>query len=248
MATKRKNNPTYTIYKSSNRGIVDHGWLKSFHTFSFGTYFNPERIQFGALRVFNDDSVEGGMGFGEHPHDNMEIISIPLEGQLEHKDSLGNTTCIKAGEIQVMSAGTGVYHTEYNKNKQIPVKFLQIWIFPKLRNVQPRYDQLDFSSKLEKNTLLQILSPFEHDEGVWIHQDAWMHIGSFDENHTLDYSLKKKDDGLFIFVIEGSILVDGHILNARDAIGLFELTHFQATVKRNARILLIEVPPPYSNR
>lgn len=243
MTTEKQSNPIYTIYKNENRGIVDHGWLKSFHTFSFGTYYNPESIQFGALRVFNDDFVEGGMGFGEHPHDNMEIISIPLEGVLEHRDSLGNTTHIKAGEIQIMSAGTGVYHTEYNKNRQEPVKFLQIWIFPKLRNVTPRYDQHEFLSKLEKNVLLQILSPYEHDEGVWIYQDAWMHIGSFDKNNSIDYTLKKKDNGLFLFVIEGSVTIDDYAVGKRDAIGVFGLKHFKATAVSPSKILLIEVPP-----
>lgn len=246
MNTERQTDPTYTLYKNGSRGTADHGWLKSFHTFSFGSYYNPERIQFGALRVFNDDFVEGGMGFGEHPHDNMEIISVPLEGLLEHKDSLGNTTLIKPGEIQVMSAGTGVYHTEYNKNRKEPVKFLQIWIFPKTRNVRPRYDQLDFSPKLQKNKLLQILSPNEDDEGVWIHQDAWMNIGSFDIDHPIAYTLKKEQNGLFIFVIEGAIQIESYTLNTRDAIGVFGLAQLKASAIDKSKILLIEVPP-FSN-
>ncbi|WP_134090373.1 pirin family protein [Olivibacter sp. XZL3] len=243
MNTERQKSPTYILYKNDSRGTANHGWLKSFHTFSFGSYYNPERIRFGALRVFNDDFVEGGMGFGEHPHDNMEIISVPLEGLLEHKDSLGNTTLIKPGEIQVMSAGTGVYHTEYNKNRREPVKFLQIWIFPKTRNVHPRYDQLDFSSKLQQNKLLQILSHNKDDEGVWIHQDAWMNIGAFDRDHLIEYTLKKEQNGLFIFVIEGAIQIENYTLSTRDAIGVFGLSQVKATAIDNCKVLLIEVPP-----
>jgi len=232
----------YTLYRADSRGVANHGWLKSHHTFSFGTYYNPERIQFGALRVFNDDLVDGGLGFGEHPHDNMEIISLPLEGQLKHRDSLGNAATIKSGEIQVMSAGTGVYHTEYNKNRKIPVAFLQIWIFPKKRNVSPRYDQLDFSTKLKTNSFLQILSPDQEDDGVWIYQDAWMHIGFFEADHPIKHTLKKKGNGLFIFVIEGSLSVFDITLSTRDAIGITNNGHFQAITNSNTKLLLIEVP------
>lgn len=232
----------YILYRGDSRGSVDHGWLKSLHTFSFGGYYNPDRIQFGALRVFNDDYVEGGMGFGEHPHDNMEIISLPLEGSLEHRDSLGNTTIIKPSEIQVMSAGTGVYHTEYNKDAKVPVKFLQIWIFPKVRNVLPRYDQLDFSDKVRINSLLQILSPNEEDEGVWIHQDAWMHIGDFEAGHIINYTLKNEHNGLFVFIIEGSVDVHNTRLNTRDAIGFLQGDYFEASAMTDTKLLLIEVP------
>jgi quercetin 2,3-dioxygenase len=166
------------FHSSSSRGHANHGWLKSHHSFSFANYYNPEKIHFGALRVLNDDYVAPGMGFGEHPHQNMEIISIPLEGDLEHKDSMGNVTVIKHGDIQVMSAGTGVYHSEYNKSKSNSVKFLQIWVIPNKENVKPRYDQITLNLKDRENKLQQILSPDANDEGVWIHQDAWFHLGN----------------------------------------------------------------------
>lgn len=232
----------YILYRADSRGVANHGWLKSHHTFSFASYYHPERIQFGALRVFNDDEVGGGMGFGEHPHDNMEIISLPLAGSLQHRDSLGNTAVIQPGEIQVMSAGTGVYHTEYNKDRKNPVAFLQIWIFPKTRNVRPRYDQLDFSSKPKTNTFLQILSPDPDDDGVWIHQDAWMHIGSFQAGQPITHTLKKKDTGLFAFIIEGSISIFDTTLLRRDAIGITNNTHFQAVANSDSQLLLIEIP------
>ncbi|HRN44153.1 MAG TPA: pirin family protein, partial [Flavobacterium sp.] len=168
------------LHKANTRGHANHGWLESHHTFSFANYHNPDRMNFGALRVLNDDRVNQGMGFGEHPHDNMEIISIPLEGDLEHQDSMGNTTVIKQGDIQVMSAGTGLYHSEYNKNKDQLVKFLQIWVYPNKKNVTPRYDQITLDLNDRHNKLQQILSPNPEDEGVWIHQDAWFHIGKFD--------------------------------------------------------------------
>ena len=166
------------IHKAETRGHANHGWLNSHHSFSFANYYNPERMNFGVLRVLNDDQVQKGQGFGTHPHDNMEIISIPLEGDLEHKDSMGNTTVIKEGEIQVMSAGTGIQHSEYNKNLDKDVKFLQIWIFPNQKNVTPRYDQISITELAEDNKFYQILSPNKDDQGVWIHQDAWFNMGN----------------------------------------------------------------------
>src|SRR5690606_20497754 len=170
------------IHRANTRGYANHGWLKSYHTFSFANYYDPERMHFGALRVLNDDTVAGGMGFGKHPHNNMEIISIPLDGDLEHQDSMGNTAVIRNGDIQVMSAGTGIYHSEYNKNKDKPVKFLQIWVIPNKGNVEPRYDQVTLNVADRHNKLQQIVSPKDGGEGVWIHQDAWFHLGKFDEN------------------------------------------------------------------
>jgi hypothetical protein len=155
------------IHKAASRGNANHGWLNSFHTFSFANYYNPERMSFGVLRVLNDDQVQAGKGFGTHPHDNMEIISIPLEGDLEHKDSMGNVTVIKEGDVQVMSAGTGVTHSEYNKNLDKEVKFLQIWIFPRQKNVEPRYDQVSLREIEKENELYQVLSPNKEDQGVW---------------------------------------------------------------------------------
>src|SRR6188508_2139805 len=158
------------LHKANTRGHADHGWLNAYHSFSFASWYNPDRIQFGTLRVLNDDTVAPGMGFGTHPHDNMEIISIPLEGDLEHKDSMGNTTVIRNGDIQVMSAGSGIQHSEYNKNKDQSVKFLQIWVFPNKKNVTPRYDQITLNINDRHNKLQQIISPNVDDAGVWIHQ------------------------------------------------------------------------------
>jgi redox-sensitive bicupin YhaK (pirin superfamily) len=231
------------LHKAGSRGAANHGWLNSFHTFSFAGYYNPERIQFGALRVLNDDTVSGGMGFGEHPHDNMEIISIPLEGDLEHKDSMGNTTVIKQGDIQVMSAGTGIYHSEYNKNKQEAVKFLQIWIFPKERNVTPRYDQITLNPADRKNRLQQILSPDKEDAGVWIYQDAWFHSGNYDKDKTDRYTLKKAGNGVYVFILKGQFLVNGTALDTRDGLGLWNLASFDlVATSDDAEILLMEVP------
>src|SRR6476661_3597126 len=192
-----------TVYHpASSRGFADHGWLKSHQTFSFSGYFNPERIQFGALRVLNDDLVDGGRGFGKHPHDNMEIISIPLEGELKHQDSMGNEAVIKAGEVQVMSAGTGIFHTEFNHDPEQAVKFLQIWLFPNKRNVTPRYDQQQY--QLVKNQFSQILSPNADDEGVWIYQNAWFNLGEFDGGQTVNYTMHDPENGLYVFMINGS--------------------------------------------
>lgn len=231
------------IHKASTRGFADHGWLKSYHTFSFAGYHNPERVHFGVLRVLNDDMVKGGMGFGTHPHDNMEIISIPLEGDLEHKDSMGNTTIIRNGDIQVMSAGTGIYHSEYNKNKDEAVKFLQIWIYPNKRNVNPRYDQLTMELADRKNKLQQVLSPNSEDDGVWIHQDAWFHIGNFEQHVSTKYNLKKEGNGVYAFVIKGSFLLNNEELNTRDGIGIWDTTVLDIIAQQDdSEILIMEVP------
>ena len=199
-------------------------------------------MNFGALRVLNDDYVAPGMGFGTHPHDNMEIVSIALEGDLEHKDSMGNTTVIKEGDIQVMSAGTGVYHSEYNKNSDKPVKFLQIWIIPNKKNVTPRYDQITIDKEMYHNKLFQILSPNTDDEGVWIHQDAWFFISESENNHNFTYDLKKKTNGVYIFLLEGSISVEGHELNTRDAIGLWDIKSTEIRTKKESKFLIMDIP------
>ncbi len=230
------------LHKASARGLADFGWLQSYQSFSFGEYYNPERMRFGALRVLNDDTVSGGKGFGEHPHDNMEIISIPLEGQLEHRDSMNNSAVISPGEIQVMSAGTGIYHSEYNKNSNQPAKFLQIWLFPNKRNVAPRYDQVKLNAEQSHNRLQQILSPNPNDEGVWIYQDAWFHKGSFDKGVSVTYPLKKAGNGVYIFVIEGDIEVNGQTLNRRDGYGIWDTGQISLKALSNAEVLLIEVP------
>ena len=231
------------IHKADSRGSANHGWLHSYHSFSFAGYHNPERMHFGVLRVLNDDTVSGGMGFGTHPHDNMEIISIPLEGDLEHKDSMGNTTIIKKGDIQVMSAGTGIQHSEYNKNKNEQVKFLQIWLFPNKKNVTPRYDQISLHLEDRHNKLQQVLSPNAEDEGVWVHQDAWFHLGNFDQDKVFEYQIKKPGNGVYAFVLKGKFLINGVEANTRDGVGLTELDIIPFTALTNeAAILLMEVP------
>jgi redox-sensitive bicupin YhaK (pirin superfamily) len=231
------------IHKAETRGRADHGWLLSFHTFSFANYHNPERMNFGVLRVLNDDTVQAGEGFGTHPHNNMEIISIPLEGDLEHKDSMGNVSVIKHGDIQVMSAGTGITHSEYNRNNDKPVKFLQIWIFPNKRNVKPRYDQIKLNTEMRHNKLQQILSPNADDDGVWIYQDAWFHLGKFDKDVSTDYTLKKSGNGVYAFIISGSFLICNNELNARDGMGISnpERLSLKSTAQ-DSEILLMEIP------
>jgi len=231
------------LHKADTRGHANHGWLESYHTFSFAEYYNPERMHFGALRVLNDDRVKAGMGFGTHPHDNMEIISIPLLGDLEHKDSMGNVTVIKNGDIQVMSAGSGIQHSEYNKSKENIVRFLQIWVFPNKKNVTPRYGQITLKPNDRHNKLQQIVSPNPEDEGVWTHQDAWFHLGRFDKDFTIGYSIKLKGNGVYAFVLDGDFDIEGINLKKRDGLGIWETD--KISIKANsqdAEILLMDVP------
>ena len=232
----------YILHKAHTRGHADHGWLKTYHTFSFADYYDPERENFGVLRVLNDDTVAAGMGFGTHPHSNMEIISIPTQGDLEHKDSLGNVTVISQGDIQVMSAGTGVTHSEYNKNKDKLVKFFQIWIFPNKRNVQPRYGQITLDPSERHNKLQQVVSPDPDAPGVWIHQNAWFHLGSLDRGTELTYGLKKPGNGIYAFVIEGDLTVNGYKLNRRDGLGIMNTENLDIRADNNSEILLMDVP------
>jgi redox-sensitive bicupin YhaK (pirin superfamily) len=230
------------FHPADSRGDANHGWLQSKHTFSFANYYNPDRMHFGVLRVLNDDTVASGMGFGTHPHDNMEIISIPLEGDLEHKDSMGNTQVIKHGDIQVMSAGTGIYHSEFNRNKNNQVKFLQIWVFPNKRDVTPRYDQITLNQEDRQNRFQQILSPSADDEGVWIHQDAWFHLGKFENNKTTTYSFKKENNGVYVFVLSGKLEVNGQLLNKRDGFGVWNAESIYFKFNEDSEVLLMEVP------
>lgn len=230
------------IHRANTRGHSNHGWLDSHHTFSFAQYYNPERAHFGVLRVLNDDRVEGGKGFGTHPHDNMEIISIPLKGDLEHKDSMGNVHVISEGDVQVMSAGTGITHSEYNKNLSDEVNFLQIWIYPNKKNVVPRYEQQSFKKEGRKNKLQQVISPNEGEEGVLIQQDAWFHLGNYENGENLVYQLKKEGNGIYLFVLEGSIQIDEISLEKRDGIGIWETNALTIKVKPNTEFLLMEVP------
>jgi redox-sensitive bicupin YhaK (pirin superfamily) len=233
------------LHTANSRDKSDLGWLKSYHTFSFGANYNPERIQFGALRVLNDDRVNGGMGFGEHPHDNMEIISIPLSGALKHEDSMNNIAVIEAGEIQVMSAGTGIYHKENNKNEAEPAEFLQIWLFPNKRNVEPRYQQLKYSDDFLPNQFKQILSPNKSDPGVWIYQDAWFNLGEFNQETTTTYELKNNANGLYVFMIEGTALIEDQQLDQRDGFGIWEIENVNIRAQKGSKILLMEVPMNY---
>ena len=231
------------LHKADTRGHANHGWLNSHHSFSFANYYNPERMNFGVLRVLNDDQVDAGMGFSTHSHDNMEIISIPLEGDLEHQDSMGNVTTIRHGDIQAMSAGSGVRHSEYNKSKTKLVKFLQIWVFPNQKNVTPRYDQITLNTDERHNDLQQILSPNADDAGVWIHQDAWFHLGKFDADFSTTYNIKKPGNGVYVFVLKGDVTIDSEILNQRDGLGIWETNTIKIQANsQDAEILLMEVP------
>lgn len=230
------------IHKANSRGHANHGWLNSYHTFSFANYYDPERMHFGVLRVLNDDTVAPGMGFGKHPHDNMEIISIPLYGDLEHEDSMGNKTVIREGDIQAMTAGTGVFHSEYNKNKDKEVKFLQIWILPKTRNVSPTYDQITLSLEDRHNKLQQIVSPDKEDSGVTINQDAWFYMTNLDKDKEVTYHLKGENTGVYAFILEGEVNINGTDLDRRDGLGISETDRLDIRALTNAQVLLMEVP------
>lgn len=230
------------LHKANTRGHANHGWLDSWHSFSFAGYYNPERIHFGALRVLNDDTVAPGMGFGRHPHDNMEIISIPLEGDLEHQDNTGTKQVIRKGDVQVMSAGTGIQHSEKNKNDDQQVKFLQIWVFPNERNVKPRYDQKTFSDEDKKNKLVTIVSPMGENEGVNIHQNAWFSLTNLDKDKEVTYAWKNKENGVYAFLLEGDVTINDVVLNRRDGLGISEIEELKIKANSNAELLLMEVP------
>jgi quercetin 2,3-dioxygenase len=229
-------------YPANERGHANQGWLVANHYFSFANWYNPEKIQFGALRVLNDDYVAPKMGFGKHPHDNMEIITIPFEGKLKHSDSMNNEGIIQSGEVQVMSAGSGVYHSEVNPDHNEAVKLFQIWIFPHTKNVEPRYDQRKFDWKKE-NELTQIISPINTDDaGMKVHQHAWLNLGSYQSNQELKYNIQKTGNGVFVVNISGELEVNGHTLNTRDAIGCWDTDSIQVKTKSKSEFLLIDVP------
>ena len=231
------------LHKANERGHADHGWLNAYHSFSFANWYNPDKVQFGVLRVLNDDTIAAGMGFGTHPHDNMEIITIPLEGDLAHKDSMGNAEIIKFGDVQVMSAGTGIRHSEFNPNEDKRTKLLQIWLFPNKRNVEPRYQQITLDVNDRQNKLQQILSPNPEDEGVWIHQDAWFHLGKFDNGFSTSYPLKKAGNGIYAFVLKGDFTIGNISLNERDGLGIWDTNTISITANTpDAELLLMEVP------
>jgi len=230
------------LHKAESRGHANHGWLNSHHTFSFANYYNPERMHFGVLRVLNDDRVAPGKGFGTHPHDNMEIISIPLEGDLEHKDSIGNTAVIREGDVQIMSAGTGVFHSEYNKNTDKEVKFLQIWVFPNKKNLEPRYDQISLREIEKDNAFYQVLSPNKDDQGVWINQNAWFHLGKFEAGKSETYKLKSEGNGVYAFILDGEVEIGNQKLGKRDGFGIWDTDEIEVKSISDSRVLLMEVP------
>lgn len=237
------------LFPKNERGTADHGWLQANFSFSFGNYYNPDMVQFGMLRVLNDDTIAAGMGFGTHPHDNMEIITIPLEGGLTHQDSIGNKATVRFGEVQVMSAGTGIQHSEMNASNTEQAKTLQLWIFPEKENVIPRYDQRSFDIENNKNSFVTIVSPEDKNDGnaLWIYQQAFLHLGVFDENQIIQYNVNIPDNGIYIFLIEGELEIDGQMIHERDAFGIIEFENIEIKTKALSKILIIEVPMKYNN-
>jgi len=231
------------FHTADGRGKADFGWLRANYSFSFANYYNPERMSFGVLRVLNDDHIDGGRGFKVHPHDNMEIVSIPLSGALEHEDDMGNKEVIKAGDIQVMSAGKGVYHSEKNYNSHDPVKLLQIWMMPNERDVTPRYDQISLDREKMSGKLQQILSPNPDDDGVWVHQNAWWSMGDLSADQSFQYKLHNSTiNGVYAFLLSGELDLDVHTLTSRDAVGVWETDSINLTARQDSRILVMEVP------
>lgn len=230
-----------TFYKADTRGHANHGWLDSWHTFSFAHYYDPNRSHFGALRVLNDDYIAPGMGFGTHPHDNFEIVTIPLEGAVEHRDSMGNHGIIKHGDVQIMSAGSGIAHSEYNASKDEALKLFQIWVFPKERNITPRYDQKTYPLEGRKNSWQVVVSP-NHEGAVWINQDAYFNLGHFDTNSNIDYKMNTKGNGVFLMVVNGEAEVDGLQLNSRDAMGVWDVDSVSIKTNAETELLAIEIP------
>ena len=227
------------IHKANERGNVNHGWLKANHSFSFANYYDPKKEQFGKLRVLNDDVVEAGFGFGMHPHNNMEIVTIPLKGALKHKDSSGGEGVIKTGDVQIMSAGKGIMHSEMATTDE-DVNLFQIWVFPKKVNIEPRYDQRFFEENDRENKWQIVVSPNEVHNALWINQDAYFSLGNFDT--ATSYKLNNENNGVYLMVIEGEIEIDGNTLTNRDAIGITDATDFQINVLQPAKLLAIEVP------
>lgn len=237
------------LFPKSQRGTADHGWLQANFSFSFGNYYNPDMVQFGMLRVLNDDTIAAGTGFGNHPHDNMEIITIPLEGGLTHRDSMGNEATVHFGEVQVMSAGTGIYHSEMNASQTEQAKTLQLWIFPDKHNVAPRYDQKSFDLESSRDSLVNVVSPEHMNDGhaLWIHQNAFLHLGVFDAGHEFNYHLRIPENGLYIFLIEGELEINGDTIKERDAYGVIEFNTLEIKTQAPSKILIIEIPMKFKD-
>ncbi|ARS34314.1 pirin family protein [Pontibacter actiniarum] len=230
------------MHKAATRGRANHGWLDSHHTFSFAQYYNPERMGFGLLRVLNDDVVAPGMGFGTHPHDNMEIVSIPIKGSLAHQDSTGTKEVIQTNEVQIMSAGSGLTHSEFNASKADPVNFLQIWVFPKERDITPRYEQKTFRPEDRQNRLQTVIAPEKQEGALWINQDAWFTLGTLKSGFSEEYTLHKQGNGLYAFVIDGEVEIDGEKLSKRDGMGISDVSSVTVKASGDAEVLLMEVP------
>ena len=230
------------FHPAGERGFASRGWLKSYHSFSFSQFYDEKKMNFGLLRVLNDDFVEKGMGFGTHGHDNMEIVSIPLSGALKHNDSTGREKIINQGDVQIMSAGSGIQHSEINNSKTEDVKFLQIWILPKEKDIEPRYEQKSFSEEDKRNKFLTVVSPEKDALSVWINQDAYFSLANLDAGGNIDYELKSKTHGVYLFVLEGEIEVADHNLKERDALGVYEIEKLNILANANTKLLVIEVP------
>lgn len=230
------------LHKASERGFADHGWLKASHYFSFANYYNPQKVNFGLLRVLNDDRIAANMGFGTHPHDNMEIITIPLKGVVKHRDSMGNEGLIKAGDVQIMSAGSGVMHSEYNGSTSEELNLFQIWVFPKQRNIDPRYEQRTYPVQEREGKFQLLVSPGKEEDTLWINQDAWLSMGSFTAGTAATYSLHNENSGVFVVVVKGSAEIGGVAAGARDAVGVYDTTNVEIVTGPETELLLIEVP------
>jgi redox-sensitive bicupin YhaK (pirin superfamily) len=229
-----------TFHAADTRGHANHGWLDAKHSFSFASWYNPERIHFGMLRVLNDDIVAAGMGFGKHPHDNMEIITIPLSGAIKHQDSMGFSEIIEAGEVQVMSAGTGIYHSEFNPNQDQALNLFQIWIFPDKKQVEPRYAQRKYN--LENDAFTPLVGPKDSGLSTWIHQNAWISMGNFNQQTSINYALNEPNNGVYLMLIEGEISVGEQRLQTKDAIGISQTENIDIQIFEPSKILIIEVP------
>ncbi len=227
---------------AKDRGIQDHGWLKAAHSFSFANYHDPAKMYFGLLRVLNDDIVAPGMGFGTHGHDNMEIVTIPLKGALAHKDSLGSEGLIGLNEVQIMSAGKGIQHSEFNGSSTDEVNLLQVWVFPKEKNIEPRYDQKRFDPQNSHNLFQTVVSPVKDGEAMWINQDAFFSLGNFDAGKTANYKIKHPRNGAYLFVIEGKVKIDNKELSRRDAIGVYDIAEIEFDFTEDSKVLIIEIP------
>lgn len=229
------------IHKAEDRGHADHGWLNAHHSFSFANYYNPERTRFGLLRVLNDDIIQPGEGFGTHPHDNMEIVTIPLRGELAHKDSTGNKEVIHPNEVQIMSAGSGLTHSEFNNSKTDEVNLLQLWVFPKEKNIKPRYDQKEFDPTERINKIQTVVSP-KDEKALWINQDAYFSLTNPEKGTELEYNINSNGNGVYVFVIDGKVNIEGDILSKRDAMGIRETDKIKIKAEENSEVLLVEVP------